>query len=66
MGAVRLEDPEALIIAAIGLVLLSVALLGPLLFGLPPWSRLGAVLGVGLLAYGLAGLRRGRPDGDGD
>ena len=61
----RPEDPEALIIAVLGLALLSAALLGPLVFGLPPWSRLGAVLGVALLAYGLAGLRRGRHDAGG-
>jgi hypothetical protein len=56
--AVRLDDPEALIIVGLGLALLLVALLGPLLFGLPGWSRLGAVLGLGFLLYGVAGLRR--------
>jgi hypothetical protein len=55
---VRFDDPESLIIAGIGLSLLAVSLIGPLLFGLPPWSRLGAVLGLALLAYGIAGLRR--------
>jgi hypothetical protein len=62
---VRLDDPEALIIALLGLMLLSGSLLGPLVFGLPPWSRFGAALGIGLLAYGLAGLWRGRRDADG-
>ena len=53
----RPVDPESLIIAALGAVLLAASLLGPL-FGLPAWSRLGAVLGVAFLAYGVAGLRR--------
>ncbi|HYU19157.1 MAG TPA: hypothetical protein VEQ11_10705 [Chloroflexota bacterium] len=51
-------DPEALIIAGLGVALLAVSLLGPLLLGLPGWSRLGAVLGLVLLCYGAAGLRR--------
>lgn len=56
--SVRLADPESLIIAALGIVLLFVSLVGPLLFGLPPWSRMAAVLGFGFLVYGVAGLRR--------
>jgi hypothetical protein len=39
-------------------VLVAVSLLGPTLFGLPRWSRLGAVLGLAFLMYGVAALRK--------
>ncbi|MFN8526458.1 MAG: hypothetical protein U0821_25435 [Chloroflexota bacterium] len=61
MPGVRFNDPESLIVAALGAVLLVACLGGPV-FGLPGWSRMGVLLGFVFLWYGVSGLRRGADD----